>query len=501
MDSNDGVGQQRGWQYVNGCQMESFPNANDFSTFSEAFIHLRQYQQNITTLPNFSYPYVKTTTTTFGNVYENGESVDWHFRTGLAAALLTGMPSPFTVVANLNFDPADPDAGEALGTQTGLFEWDEYTGGGLNDWQWLGRPVGVATQILDNLSSTNLMASTVWQWRSETNFIAVCLTNSGEYSAAITALDSVTNILPINTVNHYPATVYPKTLTFGTKLAIKSGFPTMATNQEYTIEFEACGNDSWNYEGQTFDKVPRALGLLTPQDDRVMTVLVNSNWTSYRLSFYVTTNSPLVFGASEQIGNVKIRNIKLYQGGGERWMREFERGRVYLNMTKTSWPVNVGTGVVQRLAGTQTTNVNNGVVENGMLTVPSWDAVFLRTGTVDAWKTVYFTSNQLTNSAISGDTADPDGDGFSNYLEYIAGTNPTNLASRFSFTGGVDNAQKVQMNWSSVSGRVYDVYWSSNLLNSFVPLQTNISWPQSAYTSPVPDGADSGFYKIKVRRR
>jgi hypothetical protein len=500
MDSNDGIGQQRGWQYVNGCQMESFPNANDFSTFSEAFIHLRQYQQNITTLPNFSYPYVKTTTTTFGNVYENGENVDWHFRTGLAAALLTGMPSPFTAVANLNFDPADPDAGEALGTQTGLFEWDEYTGGSLNDWQWLGRPVGVATQILDNLSSTNLMASTVWYWRSETNFIATCLTNNSEYSAAITALDSVTNILPINTVNHYPATMYPKTLTFGTKLAIKSGFPTLAINQEYTIEFEACGNDSWNYEGQTFDKVPRALGLLTPQNDRVMTVLVNSNWTSYRLSFYVTTNSPLVFGASEQVGDVKIRNIKLYQGGGERWAREFDHGLVLLNMTKTPWTVNVGTGAVQRLSGINTVVVNNGAVENGMLTVPSWDAVFLRTWTVDAWRTIYFTPTQLTDSAISGDAADPDIDGFSNIQEYVAGTNPTNALSKFQFAGDI-SSNEIQMNWSSVSGRVYNIYWTTNLTQGFQPLKSSISWPQSKYTVPLSNGVDLGFYQIRVQKK
>jgi hypothetical protein len=67
------------------------------------------------------------------------------------------------------------------------------------------------------------------------------------------------------------------------------------------------------------------------------------------------------------------------------------------------------------------------------------------------------------------------------------------------FSGGI-GAQNVQMNWSSVSGRVYDVYWTTNLMNSFVPLQTNIAWPQAAYTSPVPGGTDSGFYKIKVRR-
>jgi hypothetical protein len=69
--------------------------------------------------------------------------------------------------------------------------------------------------------------------------------------------------------------------------------------------------------------------------------------------------------------------------------------------------------------------------------------------------------------------------------------------SLFEATGSFNQSQ--MMNWSSVSGRVYDVYWTTNLMSSFVPLQTNIAWPQSVYTSPVP-GTGAGFYKLNVRR-
>lgn len=503
MDGNDATYGQRGWQYVNGVQMESFPDANRFDRFSVAFLHLRQWVTNVTEPIALSYPFTKTRTFLFGKVKDDdGTTGEWRFRVGFAAALLTGMPHPFNSITDLNFDPANPDALPDISLIRGLFPWDEYNGGtNVNDWQWLGKPLGAAVQVLDQVGSTNLLASTVWQWKTETGFSADCAITNGEYSTTITAIPS--NTSPWVKTN-YPGSLVPKALWFGTRLEIQSGAPTIATNQDYTLEFEAKGNDSWTVNGQTFEKVPRSLmtdGVADYGPQIPASVFLGTNWTFYRFSMVSDTNTPppLVFGFSEQVGDAAIRNIHLHQGGAERWMREFEHGRVYLNMTKTPWTVNVGTGAVQRLVGTQIPEVNNGAAENGMLTIPAWDAVFLRTWTVDAWKSAYFTSNQLTNAAVSGDLADPDGDGFSNFQEYTAGTNPQDAQSKFLVGGGVGRTQQVQLNWSSVSGRVYDVYWSTNLLSAFVPLQTNID--QSAYTNPAPSNAVRGFYKIKVRRR
>lgn len=498
-DGNDALFGQRGWKYMNGVQLESFPTGG-YDVYSERFRHFRQWVSSVEARPAFSYPFTKTPTTLFGHVLDtDGSTVDWRFRVGFAAALLTDMPHPFASVTDITFDPANPDYNDPnMKEDKGFYKWDEYVGGDLNDWHWLGAPLGPAIQITNNVSSTNLLASTVWQWKTESNFVSSCSVSSGEYSAAITAIPS--NTLPWIDKAYYPNSQVPQALWFGVRLEITSGVPVLVTNQEYTLEFEAKGNDSWTVHGEVFDRVPRSLtidGVSSNGFHKPASVFLTPDWTLYRFTIIADSNMPppLVFGVSEQIGNASIRNIRLYQGGSERWMREFKNGRLYLNMTRTPWTVNVGTGVVQRLRGTQIPELNNGVGENGMLTIPVWDAVLLRTWTVDAWKSAYFTSNQLTNAAISGDTADPDSDGLSNYQEYIAGTNPTNAQSRFVFSNSVD---RTRVNWSSVSGRVYEVYWTSNLLSSFTPLQTNIVWPQSVYTNAAQGG--TGFYKMKVRR-
>ena len=52
--------------------------------------------------------------------------------------------------------------------------------------------------------------------------------------------------------------------------------------------------------------------------------------------------------------------------------------------------------------------------------------------------------------------------------------------------------------WSAVSGRIYSVYWSTNLMNGFQPLETNILYPQNSYTNATPDPRVN-YYQLKVR--
>ncbi|MEI7850441.1 MAG: putative Ig domain-containing protein [Kiritimatiellales bacterium] len=103
----------------------------------------------------------------------------------------------------------------------------------------------------------------------------------------------------------------------------------------------------------------------------------------------------------------------------------------------------------------------------------------------------------LTNSGATFDQAaavDQDGDGLTAWQEYIAGTDPTNTTSGFR---AVQNNRNV-ITWSPVSGRVYSVYWSTNLMSGFQCLESNIPWTQGGYTNASPNSRVN-HYQIKVR--
>ena len=82
----------------------------------------------------------------------------------------------------------------------------------------------------------------------------------------------------------------------------------------------------------------------------------------------------------------------------------------------------------------------------------------------DDWKLQFFGS--LAN-ASAADLADPDGDGFPNWMEYLAGTNPTNAASKLRFTGIqsqlVNGQSQIVLHWLTAPGKAYEVQWSSSL--------------------------------------
>jgi len=90
--------------------------------------------------------------------------------------------------------------------------------------------------------------------------------------------------------------------------------------------------------------------------------------------------------------------------------------------------------------------------------------------------------------------ADQDGDGMSDYDEWICGTNPGNPDSYF--TIGITNM--TNYTWTPVPGRSYSVYWTDDLRAPFVPIATGLFYPQSNFTDSVHSTNSQNFYQMEV---
>lgn len=116
----------------------------------------------------------------------------------------------------------------------------------------------------------------------------------------------------------------------------------------------------------------------------------------------------------------------------------------------------------------------------------------------DWWELTYFGSFTNANA-----TSDSDGDGYSDLLEFIAGSNPTNRFSVFMLDASSDTAgDAFVLQWQSISNRYYTISRTTNLLTSgFAPLVSNLlaTPPVNTYTDFVYNAADA-YYTIKVKK-
>jgi len=117
-------------------------------------------------------------------------------------------------------------------------------------------------------------------------------------------------------------------------------------------------------------------------------------------------------------------------------------------------------------------------------------------GISDAWEQAYFG----TVSTNRTQTTDTDHNGMSDYDKFIAGLNPTNPASRFCFSGETAQSNRlVQMSWTVVTNRLYQVNVSSNLTG----WQPVTPWLQASNNSTMnytaPNAPGTFFYRVQVK--
>ena len=94
---------------------------------------------------------------------------------------------------------------------------------------------------------------------------------------------------------------------------------------------------------------------------------------------------------------------------------------------------------------------------------------------------------------------DSDGDGMTDYAEFIAGTNPTNAASKLVFLSvSTQTNNAVQFQWAAIPGRVYQLQTSTDL-DSWTPASEWLRASTSPMTAIVTNAMPSRLYRVQVR--
>ena len=144
-----------------------------------------------------------------------------------------------------------------------------------------------------------------------------------------------------------------------------------------------------------------------------------------------------------------------------------------------------------RVNGAAGTDISNG-----------GDLTFTTLTAQQAWRFTYF--GTTSNTGTAADTADPDGDGFSNLFEYVAGLIPTSNASHFSMGAAPVPGQpgrKAITFGPIVAGRTYVVTSKASLTDpTWLPL-TSFTTVDNGTQRTVTDLSATGgkkFYRVEI---
>lgn len=115
----------------------------------------------------------------------------------------------------------------------------------------------------------------------------------------------------------------------------------------------------------------------------------------------------------------------------------------------------------------------------------------------DEWEIAHFGDTATS----SGGTGDEDEDGFIDWAEYVAGTDPMSETSFLAMEPAATAATGWVIRWPGGTNRCYDIYQSTNLFQPFTELATNLPavLPLTSYTVPV-SAAEGVYLRIRVRK-
>ena len=171
--------------------------------------------------------------------------------------------------------------------------------------------------------------------------------------------------------------------------------------------------------------------------------------------------------------------------------------------------------------GTPITNATPGTYRILYSAVPYYQTPLSQTNVLDPGAVIYFNGNYSFTDANTNGMADSweqqyfgavspartrftdtDGDGFTDYAEFIAGTNPNLPNSLLKLNPIViENANSLRFTWPSVAGRAYRIHGTLNL-TAWTPLTSWIQASSGTTTTTVPPpnpGTNFTHFRLEVR--
>jgi len=127
----------------------------------------------------------------------------------------------------------------------------------------------------------------------------------------------------------------------------------------------------------------------------------------------------------------------------------------------------------------------------GLVTLSDRSTSTYGDGIPDSWRLRYFGT---VNNLLSQASADADGDGASNWQEYVAGTDPTDSSSVLR----AEASKNSIITWPSVLGKHYVIERSANLFNAnWAPVST-ATGTGGALQYQDTTGGSTSFYRVSV---
>jgi hypothetical protein len=123
-------------------------------------------------------------------------------------------------------------------------------------------------------------------------------------------------------------------------------------------------------------------------------------------------------------------------------------------------------------------------------------------GLPDDWKLTYGL-DPYSSTGNNGANGDPDGDGYSNYAEYVFGTNPTNASSHLNFSVAQGPGESVSVTFSPwITGRAYQLQSATNLVSGAWITLTNtvaVNASGSGVFTVTSTNSASAFYRLSAQ--